>query len=56
MSKSKVSHLYKETKAERLERVRNEGRRFRSKIETLTTHYNRQKAKNEVRKLAEKGA
>lgn len=43
MKKSKVSPIYKETQEERANRVRNEGRRFRSRVEPPKTLYKRQK-------------
>lgn len=48
MAKKKLAKEYRETQEQRKERVRAEGTRFRSRIETPKTVYNRKKAKRDA--------
>ena len=48
--KKKLPKEYRESPKQRLERVREEGNRFRSRIETPATVYNRKKDKHSARR------
>lgn len=51
----KLPREYRETQEQRKERVRAEGTRFRSRIETPKTTYNRKKAERALRRETSRG-
>ena len=53
--KQKLPKEYRETPEQRKQRVREEGARFRSRIETPKTTYNRKKASRDFKRETSKG-
>ena len=53
--KQTLPQMYKETPERRKERVREEGARFRSRVEPLKTKYNRKRDKRDMRRDASGG-
>lgn len=52
---TKLPKEYRETPEQRKERVKAEGARFRSRIETPKTTYNRKKAERALKREASRG-
>ena len=51
MKKVKVDKVYRETQADRKERVREEAGMFRPRVEQLATNYDRRRGKKELQKM-----